>query len=234
MKALDLSQQKFGKLIALEKAPKRSDKHTRWICQCACGNIVEVRTDYLRSLHTTSCGCEKDLHFSSKIDTTKTYGKLSIDHYDDLRGVYICRCECGNIIPVKGYNLTNGNTQSCGCLKSKGELKINQILISLNIVFKTQYSFEDCRFPDTNKLAYFDYAIFNKNKLVGLIEYDGIQHECGWGQNADSLREIQARDKFKEYYCQLHNIPLIRVNYTEYNLLSNEYIKNLLGEWFHE
>ena len=74
------------------------------------------------------------------------------------------------------FNLTNGNTQSCGCLKSKGKLKINKILLELNIDFKTQYSFNDCRFIDTNRLAYFDYALFKEGRLLGLIEYDGSQH----------------------------------------------------------
>jgi hypothetical protein len=32
MKALDLTNEKFGKLIALEKAPKRNDRYTRWKC----------------------------------------------------------------------------------------------------------------------------------------------------------------------------------------------------------
>lgn len=32
MKALDLTGQRFGKLVALERAPKRNDRYTRWIC----------------------------------------------------------------------------------------------------------------------------------------------------------------------------------------------------------
>lgn len=229
MKALDLTNQRFGKLVARKRAPKRDDRYTRWVCECDCGSLVEVRTDFLRSLHTTSCGCEKAIHFGSKVDVNKKYGKLSIDHYDNLRGVYICRCECGNMAPVKGYNLINGNTQSCGCLKSKGELKINQILTELGITYKTQYSFEDCRFPDTNKLAYFDYAIFNKDKLIGLIEYDGEQHQTGRGHDNESLNKIQARDKFKEYYCCLNNIPLVRIPYTDYAIIDSQYLQNIVG-----
>ena len=38
-----------------------------------------------------------------------------------------CKCDCGNIITVKGAKLRLGQT-SCGCLKSKGEFKINNIL----------------------------------------------------------------------------------------------------------
>lgn len=31
-RALDLTNQRFGKLIVLKKAPKQNDKYTRWIC----------------------------------------------------------------------------------------------------------------------------------------------------------------------------------------------------------
>lgn len=29
---------------------------------------------------------------------------------------WLCRCDCGNEKTILGYNLTNGTTQSCGCL----------------------------------------------------------------------------------------------------------------------
>lgn len=32
---------------------------------------------------------------------------------------YLCQCSCGKILPVKGSNLRNGNTKSCGCLKKE-------------------------------------------------------------------------------------------------------------------
>ena len=66
LKALDLTNKRFGKLIAIQRAPKRKDKYIRWICNCDCGNIVEVRTDYLTSGHTISCGCEKKKWFKKK------------------------------------------------------------------------------------------------------------------------------------------------------------------------
>jgi len=49
------------------------------------------------------------------------FGRLTIIEQDSktypdhvLR--WICKCECGNIISVKGTNLRNGTTRSCGCL----------------------------------------------------------------------------------------------------------------------
>ena len=231
MKALDLTNQRFGKLVARTRAPKRNDRYTRWICECDCGSRVEVRTDYLRSAHTTSCGCEKAIHFSNQVDMNKKYGKLTVKKYDSLRGVYICECECGNNTVVKGYNLLNGNTQSCGCLKSKGELKINTLLTEMDINFRTQYSFEDCRFPESNRLAYFDYAIFSDDELLGLIEYDGIQHQVGWNEDQKSLNEIKAKDKFKEYYCYLHNIPLIRISSVDYSKIDSNYLNAIIQQF---
>lgn len=33
--------------------------------------------------------------------------------------MYICECECGNMVTVQGRNLRNGNTKSCGCHRSE-------------------------------------------------------------------------------------------------------------------
>lgn len=56
-KALDLTNQKFGFLTALYRAPNRKQK-TYWVCECECGNRIEVQTSHLRSGSITSCGCK--------------------------------------------------------------------------------------------------------------------------------------------------------------------------------
>lgn len=55
-KALDLTGQRFGKLIAIQKLPSRNKK-TYWLCQCDCGKQTEVQTCHLVDGSTTSCGC---------------------------------------------------------------------------------------------------------------------------------------------------------------------------------
>lgn len=47
------------------------------------------------------------------------YGRLIVVGYHENRsnGYHVwCECECGKEISVRIYNLTSGNTQSCGCL----------------------------------------------------------------------------------------------------------------------
>ena len=55
-KALDITGQRFGRLVAIKKAPSRSGK-TYWDCKCDCGNTKEVQTTHLRNGTIKSCGC---------------------------------------------------------------------------------------------------------------------------------------------------------------------------------
>ena len=67
--ALDFTGKKFGKLTALRRLPNQG-RRTIWECECECGNIVPVRTENLRSGHTTSCGCKVREPSKNFIDLT--------------------------------------------------------------------------------------------------------------------------------------------------------------------
>lgn len=53
----------------------------------------------------------------------KTFGSLTVLAYNGYNSkhlaVWKCLCSCGNIVDVVGRYLRNGDTKSCGCLKSK-------------------------------------------------------------------------------------------------------------------
>ena len=53
----DLTGQRFGKLLVLERAKNNSNKRVKWVCQCDCGTIKEVLGENLRSGESMSCGC---------------------------------------------------------------------------------------------------------------------------------------------------------------------------------
>ena len=54
----DLTGQKFGKLTVIKQGPYYQ-RQVQWWCQCECGATTLVRSNYLLSGHTTSCGCNK-------------------------------------------------------------------------------------------------------------------------------------------------------------------------------
>ena len=60
--ALDLTNKKFGKLLALYPTDKRSGTSVIWKCKCDCGNICEVSASHLTEHNgTQSCGCIQSL-----------------------------------------------------------------------------------------------------------------------------------------------------------------------------
>lgn len=58
--AEDLTNKQFGDLIVLALSNKRNKHGDRlWVCQCSCGNIVEVQGNNLKTGNTMSCGHRK-------------------------------------------------------------------------------------------------------------------------------------------------------------------------------
>jgi hypothetical protein len=224
----DITGQKFNRLTALDYDSERE----KWRCLCDCGNYVYVRANDLKSNNTQSCGCLKkektsELGKTMKEDLTGlTFGRLTVIEDTKIRQnskpVWKCLCECGSITYVTSSNLKNG-TQSCGCLLSKGEEKISNILKENNIFFEKQKKFKTCIFPDTQKYAKFDFFVDNQY----LIEFDGIQHfknDKGWNTLEKFQKTIQ-RDKYKNQWCKENNIPLIRIPYTKLLTLNIEDLK---------
>lgn len=225
-KALDLTNQRFGRLVALYKTDKRDNNGCiYWYCKCDCGNEIDVIASSLRRKNTQSCGCffKDSVTQNGKnkiIDlTNQRFGKLIALYPTEKRQcesvIWHCKCDCGNECDVNGSYLRDGKTSSCGCIMSKGELKISQILNENNIKFEQQKTFNSCRFKDTNALAKFDFYLSDYNIL---IEYDGIQHfqykTNGWN-NKENFIKTQEHDNFKNQWCKENNIPLIRIPYTE-------------------
>jgi hypothetical protein len=84
---LDLSGQKYGRLrvIKLTSLPRQRSK---WLCECDCGNTVEVFSTSLRTGHTKSCGC----YNRELIDARKTHGMKGSREYSSWRAMrYRCR-----------------------------------------------------------------------------------------------------------------------------------------------
>ena len=153
--------------------------------------------------------------------TGQKIGKLTVlrkSEQSDRRLYWECQCECGKIITVKGDHLRQRNQLSCGCLSSKGETIIADLLSQNNYQFITQYRFDDF-VSEYNNIPYrFDFAIFQNNKLSYLIEYDGEQHynyqtnSTSWNSK-ENFEKTQILDNKKNSYCFNNNIPLIRIPY---------------------
>ena len=58
MRKLDLTGQRFGRLVVIKEAGRSSDGRVRWLCKCDCGNYTSTpSTKTLRNGTCRSCGC---------------------------------------------------------------------------------------------------------------------------------------------------------------------------------
>lgn len=236
---IDLLGQRFGRLVVIEKdtSIKRAGNKTYWKCQCDCGNQKSVVGQSLREGKTTSCGClmkEKVSANSLKDLSGQRFGKLivvqRVGSSKNKHATWLCQCDCGKTTIVDSSSLISGNTKSCGCIISNGENIIANILDSMKIEYKQQYTFPDLTGDDGYSRLRFDFAIFDNNqKLLCLIEFQGEQHF--FPRKEDTLETFNKRlryDKKKKDYCKEHNIELIEIPYQDRMILDATYLSQFL------
>lgn len=117
----DLSGQRFGKLVA--EYPFYDGVRWRWHCTCDCGNAKDVIPADLKRGMVKSCGCYRK-NFR-KIDLSgKRFGYLTVvsvaeDDNKHHGQKWVCKCDCGNMVVVRGDGLKSGHTKSCGCTNKR-------------------------------------------------------------------------------------------------------------------
>lgn len=61
---IDLTGQRFGRLVVLKEVERNKFGHIQWLCQCDCGNTVISSTSVLRAGKRKSCGCIQPRYYA--------------------------------------------------------------------------------------------------------------------------------------------------------------------------
>ena len=223
----------YGFLEVIDRAQNDASGRAQWLCKCKCGKMTIVKGASLRSGKTKSCGCYQKIRTSEA--STKDLVGQTIGNFTILESIigtkgqerhkWRCRCNlCGNENAViQTDNLRH--QESCGCLvESKGCRKIKEILEQNNIPFIQEKRFSDLIFEDTKNPARFDFYVNDSY----IIEYDGRQHFIqgnGVYDNKEKFTKTREHDKIKNNYCFQHDIPIIRIPYTELDNLTIEMLQ---------
>src|SRR5208337_1236602 len=123
----DLNGRAYGLLTVVCKGePRGARRRATWTVHCVCGVTKDIREDALLSGRVKSCGCAASRFKKSKMEkryslVNRKFGSLwvvwragSEKSGDSSHSLWMCRCVCGNTIPIKGGKLTSGEIQSCG------------------------------------------------------------------------------------------------------------------------
>lgn len=235
---IDYTGQKFNHLTVIEMLYNYKHNGTYCRCQCDCGNETIVYMGNVKSGKTKSCGCQEIQSRYGRQNHEKNliglrFGHLVVKELTEKRYAngcvgWLCECDCGNHMIVRSGNLLNGKTRSCGCNKiSKYEEYVENILNELNIIYKREFRFNDCRnrFP----LPFDFYMEYDNKKYCiecqGQHHYEPVEHFGGQSR----FRTTQHNDKIKKEYCETNNITLICLPYTLSEYEMKERILNILN-----
>lgn len=221
MKAIDITGHRFGHLVALDFKKYPNETKGKWRCLCDCGKEKRVTGSDLRKNKITTCGCKINSVIEEKPGTI--YGYLKVLEKDPKPAKsfhdncihWFCICQlCGRKISVSGKNLRNGNTKSCGCMRSQGEQVILEILEEEKIPYKKEVSFSDLNSIKNAPLR-FDFGIyedFSYQNLLFLIEFQGELHFMPFNKTEKAFikfKEQQENDQLKEDYVGENKLVLL-------------------------
>lgn len=167
---LDLTGQRFGKLVALYPIYSgQHDKHTLWHCQCDCGNTCDIDMGNLRSGKSQSCGCTNSKN-EEKIIKLLTENNIPFEYqidYLDLPGKKFdfhigTNLEKGYIIEYDGqqhfsYTGTGWDTQEHYERTRANDLRKNLYCFRNNIPliripYDAEYTIDDLKLETTRFL----------------------------------------------------------------------------------
>ena len=99
MKKLELTGQRFGKLLVIKERGKNKYGQMKWECICDCGKETTVLANNLRRGVTRSCGCLVKKHGMYKTPTYKIWDNMiqrchNLNDHEYLyyggRGIFVC------------------------------------------------------------------------------------------------------------------------------------------------
>ena len=198
-----------------------------------CGNTA--RTNINAIIEGRRCGkCFGNKNYTHKEFVDKInikYGDeyIILDKYKRMIDyIIVQRTICGHIFSISPHNLLNHDRGCPICKESHGEKRIRRFLDKYNIKYIRQYKFDDCK---NKRCLPFDFAIFNNDNILFLVEYDGLQHERPYDRfgGEKAFIQIKLHDKIKNDYCDDNNIILIRISHSKRHSTEKILINQLLN-----
>lgn len=197
-RALDLTGQRFGRLIVLERAVDRQtiggETKRQWLCRCDCGKLIVASTMNLRKGDTKSCGCLKDectkgrmtqhgesgtrLHNIWKAMRKRCRNERNSDYaYYGGRGIHVCTDWDESYEAFRDWAYKNGYEDG---------LTIDRIDVDRD------YEPENCRFVDMKTQC-------NNRSNSRLITFNGETHTIAEWSEITGIKYHTLYMRIEEY-----------------------------------
>lgn len=135
LKRIDLIGQRFGRLIVTENLAEKRYNEEAWACKCDCGKETIATRSQLTGGRKKSCGCLRKETPPNALDLVgQKFGKLMVieraGKTKNDNALWLCRCECGNIVKANATTLRRGELTTCGCETATRILNARNVLMN--------------------------------------------------------------------------------------------------------
>lgn len=184
----DLTGRKFGKLTVIEKTEKTKNGSILWKCKCDCGGAICASTRDLNKGRIKSCGCLRRKRYNL---IGQKFGKLTVlkSESHGSHRTFLCQCECGNKVSVRGDSLKRGKTISCGCSK-RNEEKARQLESGRNLNDHTSLIFYNGTVSKNNTTGFNGISLI-KGKYRASIGYKNKTYYLISDSNIEIAKEVR-------------------------------------------
>lgn len=195
-KYVNLTNQRFGKLVVLERVANHIKPNGKqivmWRCICDCGNLSVVSSDNLKSGHTKSCGCERIAALKERSIKHNETGTRLYDIWIGIkercynpnrwfgwgdRGISMCEEWTDSFEAFRDWSLSNGYSDI---------LSIDRIDNNGN------YEPSNCRWVDAKKQA-------NNRRTNTMVEYNGEAHTISEWSDITGIKANTIAMRLRKY-----------------------------------
>ena len=214
MKKSNLIGLKFNYLTVIGEGTGKAKNKVYWKCRCDCGNITNIETSKLVSLHTLSCGCIKGKKQIKDL-TNKRFGSLTVIKFayiKENKAYWYCKCDCGREIIKQGKLLNNGHITSCGCrinrkvTKDLTKQKFNRLTVISFAYIKNHKTYWKCQCDCGNIVTVAGTSLTQGNtKSCGCLVHTNTTRIDLQGKKFGKLKVLQyvrTIDKVPIWLCQ--------------------------------
>ena len=130
---VDLTNQRFGRLLVLSKYDVVGKGETRWLCRCDCGNECVVSRGGLKGGKTQSCGClqrERTSEIKRKYNTYDLSGEYGIGYTSKGEEFYF---DLEDYDKIKDYCWCfNDQDYVVAHNKSGNNIRLHRLILNIN------------------------------------------------------------------------------------------------------